>query len=70
MSIHHPMRPPATAAGDAQIGTGTSPFDLVVHLRGAGAELKGDIEYSSELFDRSSVERIAEHLAMLLAGVG
>jgi amino acid adenylation domain-containing protein len=53
------------AAGDAQIGTGTSPFDLVVHLRGA-AELKGDIEYSSELFDRSSVERIAEHLVILL----
>lgn len=54
------------AAGDhLQINTGTSPFDLVVHLRGA-TELKGDIEYSSDLFDRSSVERLAEHLAVLI----
>ena len=50
-----------------QIRTGTSPFDLVVYLRGAGADLKGDIEYSSELFDRSTVEQLAGHLAMLLA---
>ncbi len=54
-----------TAPHQPQIRTGTSPFDLVLHLRGAGAELKGDIEYSSELFDRSTVERFAEHLAML-----
>ena len=59
-----------TAPHQPQVRTGTSPFDLVVHLRGAGAELKGDIEYSSELFDRSTVERLAEHLAMLLADVG
>jgi amino acid adenylation domain-containing protein len=49
-----------------QIRTGTT-FDLVVYLRGAGADLKGDIEYSSELFDRSTVEQLAGHLAMLLA---
>jgi amino acid adenylation domain-containing protein len=48
------------------VSTGTSAFDLIVHLSGAGAELKGDIEYSSELFDRSSVKRLAEHLAVLL----
>jgi amino acid adenylation domain-containing protein len=54
------------AAGDhLQVSTGTSPFDLVVHMRGA-TELKGDIEYSIELFDRSSVERLAEHLAVLI----
>ena len=48
------------------LSTGTSPFDLVMHLRGAGAELKGELEYSSDLFDRSSVERFAGHLTMLL----
>jgi amino acid adenylation domain-containing protein len=53
-------------AGRLHVNTGTSPFDLVVHLRGAGAELKGDIEYSSELFDQSSVERLAEHLVLML----
>ena len=51
------------------VSTETSAFDLIVHLRGAGAELKGDIEYSSELFDRSSVERLAEHLVVLLEAV-
>ena len=45
---------------------GASPFDLVVHLRGGGAELKGDIEYSSELFDRSSVQRLADHLTVII----
>ncbi|MBV9999989.1 MAG: amino acid adenylation domain-containing protein [Verrucomicrobia bacterium] len=53
-------------AGRLHVNTGTSPFDLVVHLRGAGAELKGDIEYSSDLFDQPSVERLARHLVLML----
>jgi amino acid adenylation domain-containing protein len=57
----------ADTTPQTQVRTATSPFDLVVHLRGAGAELKGEIEYSSELFDRSTIERLAEHLAMLFA---
>lgn len=53
-------------AGRLHVNTGTSPFDLVVHLRAVGAELKGDIEYSSELFDQPSVERLAGHLVLML----
>jgi amino acid adenylation domain-containing protein len=59
----------ADTTSQTQVRTGTAAFDLVVHLRGAGADLKGDIEYSSELFDRSTIEQLAGHLAIVLAAL-
>jgi non-ribosomal peptide synthetase component F len=59
----------ADTASQTQVRTGTAAFDLVVHLRCAGADLKGDIEYSSELFDRSTIEQLAGHLEMVRAAL-
>ena len=64
--IDSSLNEPEADADHSHVSMGTSPFDLVVHLRAAGAELQGDVEYSSELFDRSSVERLVGHLAVVL----
>jgi amino acid adenylation domain-containing protein len=64
--IDSSLNEPEADADHSRVGTGTSPFDLIVHLRATGMELKGDVEYSSELFDRSSVERLAGHLVVML----
>jgi amino acid adenylation domain-containing protein len=46
----------------------TARFDLTLELQPAGAGLGGSLQYSRDLFDASTVARIAEHLTALLAG--
>ncbi|MFJ1551977.1 amino acid adenylation domain-containing protein, partial [Streptomyces sp. NPDC088246] len=41
-------------------------FDLVVTLGASGDELLGEFQYSSELFDPATIERMAGHLVTLL----
>lgn len=48
--------------------TGTSRFDLTMSVEERGEELQGSIEYSTELFDRATIERMAEHFCRLAAG--
>ncbi|HEV7509125.1 MAG TPA: amino acid adenylation domain-containing protein [Thermoanaerobaculia bacterium] len=46
-----------------------SRFDLSLGLSDQGGELGGGFEYSTDLFDRTTMARLAEHLVHLLAAV-
>ncbi|MCG7202656.1 amino acid adenylation domain-containing protein [Streptomyces arenae] len=54
---------------DAGGDTLTTRFDLRLVLVEEGGALAGEFEYSTALFDASTVERMARHLVTLLAGV-
>jgi amino acid adenylation domain-containing protein len=47
----------------------TAKFDLTLTLNESAAGLQGDIEYSTDLFDASTVERMAQHFTALLQAV-
>nr|QEO74596.1 condensation domain-containing protein [uncultured bacterium] len=44
-------------------------FDLTVEFQERSGELAGSLEYNTDLFDRSTVERMAAHLVVLLSGI-
>ncbi|WP_315792608.1 non-ribosomal peptide synthetase [Bradyrhizobium sp. SZCCHNRI1002] len=47
----------------------TSLFDLTLFMRETEAGLVGTFEYASDLFDRATIERLAEHFEILLGGI-
>jgi amino acid adenylation domain-containing protein/FkbM family methyltransferase len=47
----------------------TSMFDLTLYLQDGPEGLEGEIEYSTDLFDATTVERYAAELEVLLAGI-
>ena len=49
---------------------GTAKFDLLVHLYLGPGELSGGIEYSRDLFDAATIERLVGHFSRLLIEVG
>lgn len=54
-----------------QVGGGspTAKFDLSLHMHEREGRLEGYLEYASDLFDRSTIERFADHLKTVLEGV-
>jgi amino acid adenylation domain-containing protein len=71
------LDPPA-ASGDELPGmkglaldpeSGTSKFDLTLSLDVRDGGLGGSIEYSTDLFDRGTIERMAVHLRRVLEGI-
>ncbi|MCB1056319.1 MAG: amino acid adenylation domain-containing protein, partial [Acidobacteria bacterium] len=52
-----------------QLGTGTSKYDLSLYFFGDQSRLAGFFEYSTDLFDASTIERLLRYLETLLAGV-
>jgi len=46
--------------------TGTAKFDLTLTMNETEGGLRGSIEYSTDLFDRSTIERMTEHFRQLL----
>ena len=48
------------------VETATSPFDLTLSFAESGQGLRGELEYSAELFDRTSVLRLQGHLCICL----
>jgi amino acid adenylation domain-containing protein len=48
--------------------TGTAKFDLTLTLTEMGDELRGALEYNTDLFNRSTVRRMAGHFRSLLEG--
>jgi amino acid adenylation domain-containing protein len=50
-----------------ELSTGTAKFDLAVHLVEREGEVRGALEYSTDLFDRSTAARLWRHLERLLA---
>jgi len=51
---------------DAEAPQSTLLFDLTLSLTDAGERIEGALEYASDLFDLSSIERMAGHLRILL----
>lgn len=50
-----------------ELDTGTAKFDLCLELAVDGDALTGKLEYSTELLDAPTIERIASNLSVLLA---
>ncbi|PYP82153.1 MAG: non-ribosomal peptide synthetase [Blastocatellia bacterium AA13] len=44
-------------------------FDLLLSLRDTGSDLEGTIGYNSDLFDPPTIQRLVEHLQILLQGL-
>ena len=47
----------------------TSKFDLVVELWEHDGEIRGEIEYDADLFDKATIDRMVGHYKQLLKGV-
>lgn len=63
------FRVPAVTARSEDIHNGTSKFDLFLTLEERGEGLVGGFEYSTELFDGSTIRRMAGHFRTLLEAI-
>ena len=52
-----------------EMATTRSPFDLSLFLRERDGRYIGYIEYSTDLFDASTIDRMARHFCILLEGI-
>ncbi|MCP4660793.1 MAG: AMP-binding protein, partial [bacterium] len=59
----------APAADSPAAEPGTAKFDLTLSLRETSAGLRGSLEYNVDLFDSTTIERLAAHLRGLMAAV-
>jgi amino acid adenylation domain-containing protein len=50
-------------------GTGTAKFDLTLFMADTAAGMYGALEYDTDLFDGERIERMADHLRVLLGGI-
>ncbi len=60
---------PGLSLSVMQTGHVTSKFDLTLLMAEEAGELKGSLEYNSDLFDAVTIERLAEHFKNLLEAV-
>ncbi len=51
------------------VGQGGAPFDLMVEIGENGGKLSGVMQYNTDLFDATTIERMAGHFATLLGGI-
>ncbi|HEY0738414.1 MAG TPA: amino acid adenylation domain-containing protein, partial [Herpetosiphonaceae bacterium] len=58
--------PGVTVAGERS-GARLAKYDLTLTLTEAGDELRGSLEYATDLFDAERIERLAAHFTTLLA---
>lgn len=49
--------------------TGTAKFDLTLSYLQTPTGLRGEIEYCTDLFDETTINRLARHMQMLLEGI-
>ncbi|HEX3555526.1 MAG TPA: amino acid adenylation domain-containing protein [Thermoanaerobaculia bacterium] len=59
---------PGAVLSSLSLASRTSKFDLSLTLAETGPRLAGDLEYRTDLFEAATVERMARHLLVLLAG--
>ena len=52
-----------------QVDTHTATFDLTFALREREGRYQGEVEYNTDLFDRSTVQRFCRHYQALLRGI-
>src|SRR6185369_4814962 len=55
-------------AGVEEVEATAAKFDVVLSVRDTGRELRGVVEYNSDLFERSTVQRLIEHFQILMQG--
>ena len=60
---------PGTDTVDYPVAPGTTMYDLFLQLIELDNSFSGSIEYSTDLFERDSIERMTRHFAALLAGI-
>jgi amino acid adenylation domain-containing protein/non-ribosomal peptide synthase protein (TIGR01720 family) len=60
---------PGLALSSIALGTRTAKFDLTLYMQDSGSHLEGTLEFNTALFDRSTIEHMAGHLDILLAGI-
>ncbi|HVR97036.1 MAG TPA: condensation domain-containing protein, partial [Thermoanaerobaculia bacterium] len=60
---------PGLSLTATEVDNGTAKFDLGLMLREEGSGFAGSFEYATDLFDRSTVERLAGHLGTLLSAM-
>ncbi|HYO29979.1 MAG TPA: amino acid adenylation domain-containing protein, partial [Thermomicrobiales bacterium] len=66
-----PLSGPRLRSSFVDVDPGTAMFDLFLNLqqgRDAGGEVRGAIEYATDLFDAATIARFAGHLRTLLEG--
>jgi acyl-CoA synthetase (AMP-forming)/AMP-acid ligase II/aryl carrier-like protein len=74
MIVLHNTPPLKTAAElivfqSEPVDTGTSKFDLTLNLNLVGDGIQGSLEFRSELFDTSTIERFAQSFAILAQSI-
>src|SRR5262249_43968945 len=55
-----------TNSGQMAMNRGAAMFDLAVHLSESLEDVRGQIEYSTDLFRKATVQRMAGHLEVVL----
>ncbi len=60
---------PGLELRSSEIDTETAKFDLTLNLEERGGRISGGIRYSTDLFERETIERMAGHFRTLLASV-
>ena len=63
------LRIPGARATKEEIDTGTSKFDLTLSVTETGDQSEGLIEYDTDLFERATIVRLAQHFNGLLEDV-
>ena len=63
------LRLPGLSASAVALETGIAKFDLTMTLLETEGGLSGKLEYNTDLFERSTIERMIGHYKNLLAGV-
>ena len=64
-----PLEAPDLTISPLEIDGGTAKFDLLLTLQETARGLECSFEYSTELFDAATIERMSEHLRRLLEAV-
>ncbi|MEU7788012.1 non-ribosomal peptide synthase/polyketide synthase [Amycolatopsis sp. NPDC049159] len=60
---------PGLAVEAVGVGRDSSNFDLTVEFEESGGRLAGLVEYSTELFDAPTIDRLVTHLVRLLSAI-
>lgn len=65
-STNNDLELPDLVVNPLEVHNGSSPFDLRLSLGESAEGLKGFIEYATDLFDRTSIQRYVDHFCKLL----
>ncbi|HSK77096.1 MAG TPA: amino acid adenylation domain-containing protein [Thermoanaerobaculia bacterium] len=60
---------PGLALEPLELGETLAKFDVTLALSETRGEIAGSVEYNTDLFDRSTIARLAEHLSVLLESI-